>query len=388
VRLGETIDLAELEFDPHPHLARLRAEEPVAWVPVLDGWLVTRRDLCAEVMRDPLTFTVDDPRFSTAQVVGPSMLSLDGTNHARHRDPFAAAFRNTEVRSRFSVVIRQLANDLVDRFREGGGAELRRQLAGPLAVQVMTEALSLVDTDFVALLGWYDAIVTAVDRISAGLDAGEEGPAAFHELARRVKETVAGGRGLLAESAASLSGDEVASNAAVMLFGGIETSEGMTVNAFWHLLTNPSQLAEVREDPELVAAAVEESLRLEPAAGRVDRYATRPVELGGAIITAGDLVIASLSAANRDPETFPDPDRFDLHRANVRSHLAFAQGPHACVGLHLARLETATAIEVTLQRLPGLEIDPARSEPPRGLVFRKVPRLGVTWHSADKVHDQ
>ncbi|HUO45591.1 MAG TPA: cytochrome P450 [Acidimicrobiia bacterium] len=387
--MPESVTLKDLEGDPHPLLARLRAEEPVAWVPTLDGWLVTRRDLCVEVMRDPVTFTVDDPRFSTAQVVGPSMLSLDGDNHARHRDPFAAAFRNAEVQSRFAGVIRQLATDLIDRFREAGRTELRRQLAGPLAVQVMTEALSLVETDSVTLLGWYDAIVAAVDRISAGQDAGEEGAAAFQELALRVNKTVANGRGLLAESAARLSIAEVASNAAVMLFGGVETAEGMTVNALWHLLTNPSQLAEVREDQELVAAAVEESLRLEPAAGRVDRYATRPVDLGGATIAAGDLVIVSISAANRDPETFPDPDRFDPHRGNVRSHLTFAQGPHACVGLHLARLETVTAIEVALQRLPGLAIDLAHSAPPRGLVFRKVPQLWVTWEDpADMLESQ
>ena len=100
--LGATVTLEQLEHDPHPVLARLRASEPVSWLPVLDGWLVTRHDLAVAVMRDADTFTVDDPRFSTAQVVGPSMLSLDGEDHARHRAPFAAPFRPRAVSERFA----------------------------------------------------------------------------------------------------------------------------------------------------------------------------------------------------------------------------------------------------------------------------------------------
>ena len=379
VTLGETVTLEELDADPHPILARLRAEEPVAWVPALDGWLVTRRDLCVEVMRDPLTFTVADPRFSTAQVVGPSMLSLDGPEHARHRDPFAAAFRIGEVRERFTATVRRLALGLVEGFKDAGVAELRRQLAGPLAVEVMTEALSLVDTNSATLLSWYDAIVDAVNRISAGQDPGTDGVAAFNELAGHVTRTMARGEGLLAQTGTSLSTKEVTSNAAVMLFGGIETSQGMTVNAFWHLLSHLDQLAQVRNDRQLVGAAVDESLRLEPAAARVDRYATRAVDFAEVRIRAGDLVIVSLTAANRDPESFPDPDNYELHRSNSRQHLAFAQGPHACVGIHLARLETMAALEAALDLLPGMRIDFDRSSPPQGLVFRKTPDLFVTW---------
>ena len=116
------------------------------------------------------------------------------------------------------------------------------------------------------------------------------------------------------------------------MFGGIETGEGMTTNLFWHLLTNPDQLAALRADRALGANAVEELLRLEPAAARVDRYATIDTELDGTAIPRGDLVIVSITAANRDPAAFPDPDAFDITRANARTHLAFAHGPHACVG--------------------------------------------------------
>jgi cytochrome P450 len=166
--LGAQVTLDQLDRDPYPVLAELRARDPVAWVPVLDGWLVTRRDLCIEVMRDAATYTVDDPRFSTAQVVGPSMLSLDGEEHRRHRDPFAVALRLPEVRARFTARVETIAADLVDGLTDRGVAEIRRDLAGPLAVQVVAAALELLDAEPATVLGWYDEIVAAVDRVSTG----------------------------------------------------------------------------------------------------------------------------------------------------------------------------------------------------------------------------
>src|SRR2546423_14541505 len=113
--------IEQLEADPHPLLAELRATAPVARVDALGGWLVTRRDLALQVMRDAATFTVDDPRFSTAQVVGPSMLSLDGEQHTRHREPFNAPFRPLQVRDGLASVIEQAAGRLFP-AREWGGA--------------------------------------------------------------------------------------------------------------------------------------------------------------------------------------------------------------------------------------------------------------------------
>jgi cytochrome P450 len=153
----------------------------------------------------------------------------------------------------------------------------------------------------------------------------------------------------------------------------------MIANAVVHLLAHPDQRARVEAEPALLASAVEESLRLEPAAAVLDRYATRDVELGGAAIRRGDLVRISVTAANRDPETFPDPDRFDVERPNAARHLAFARGPHVCIGMHLARLEAHTAVGRLFARLPGLRLDPDHPAAPRGLVFRKPPELRVLW---------
>ncbi|HEY3869837.1 MAG TPA: cytochrome P450 [Actinocrinis sp.] len=383
--LGAAITAADLERDPHPLLARLRESEPVSWLPALGGWLVTRRDLALEVLRDAEAFTVDDPRFSTAQVVGPSMLSLDGAQHARHRAPFADRFRPRDVEARLAAFIEGTAQELVGALKPAGRGELRRGLAGPLAVAVVAESLGLAGTDAATVLAWYDAIVGAVSDISAGLEPRPAGRDAFAALSARVRETVRAGDSaslltIAATGEAGLELSEVVSNAAVLMFGGIETTEAMIANAALHLLSHPDQLALVRADPGLVGDAIEESLRLEPAAAVVDRYATAERELGGAPIRAGEQVIVSIAGANRDPEVFEQPDRFAVRRANARLHLAFVQGPHFCLGAHAARLETRVAVSLLLQELPGLRLDPDRtSSAPRGLVFRKPDHVYVSW---------
>jgi len=391
-RPAAAVRLADLKTDPHPVLAALRAAAPVCWVPVLGAWLVTGYDVAVEVLRDTRTFTVDDPRFSTAKVVGPSMLSLDGAQHARHRGPFSAPFRYDEVHDRLASFTRAEAARLVSAIRPRGEAELRRAVAGPLAVAVITEVLGLGQADPARVLAWYDGIVAAVQAEAAsaadalrnrpGRDAGggqdrnrttarSAGRAAFAELATSLRAVIAAPRSasLLAEVAGPLTEAEAVSNAAVLMFGGIETTEGMITNAALHLRSHPGELRLVLADSGLLVAAVEESLRLEPAAAVVDRYAISDARLGGARVWAGDQVTVSIAGANRDPAVFRTPDRFDIRRPGAVRHLAFAHGPHFCLGAHLARLETRVAIETLLDRLPRLQLDPAYPTAPRGLVF-------------------
>jgi cytochrome P450 len=378
------VSVTELASDPHQVLARLRESEPVSWVPALGGWLVTRFDLATRVLRDWRLFTVDDPRFTTARVVGPSMLSLDGPAHRRHRDPFARMLRTDDRRAGLAEVAQREAARLVAELaRAGSGrAELRRGLAGPLAVAVMAQMLGL-SAGAAQLLAWYDAIVAAVSALSAdpGGDVPGEAVRAYGELSEHVVAALtAGGEvSVLTGAAGRLETREIVSNAAVLLFGGIETTEGLISNALWHLLGDPAALAAVLAQPILTGAAVEESLRLEPAAAVVDRYAVADVFLGPAAIRRSDLVIVSLAGANRDPAVFAEPDRLDLHRAHPRQHLAFALGPHFCVGADLARIEATAALHALLSALPGVRLDPRRPGAPAGLVFRKPPALNVSW---------
>ncbi|MFN8021155.1 MAG: cytochrome P450 [Acidimicrobiales bacterium] len=374
------VTLDDLDARHHEVLAELRRQAPVTWVDAIGGWVVTGRDTAVEVMRDPVRFTVDDPRFSTAQVVGPSMLSLDGTEHERHRSPFASAFRPSEVTRRYADGVPTVARRLVGELAPRGEAELRRELAGPLAVAVVARSLGLDDLDPVRLLAWYDAIVAGVADIALGRPAADDAWRAFGLLGEALDRAARRPDSVLLEAAASLTRDEVVSNAAVFLFGGIETSEGMTANLVHHVLARPGVAERIRRDRSLVDAAVEESLRLEPAAARVDRFATCDVVLGGARVRTGDFVVISLAAANRDPAVYDQPDEFRLDRGNGRTHVAFAQGPHACLGAQLARMEARAALDAVLDLLPGVEL----IEPPvtSGVIFRKPVSVHARWSPA------
>jgi cytochrome P450 len=388
--IGAAVTIEQLDRDPHPVHGSLRATEPASWLPCLNGWLITRHDLALEAMRDADTYTVDDPRFSTAQVIGPSMLSLDGAEHTAHRAPFVSPFRAAAVVGRFEQAAAERAAELVSQLAPPGAGELRRGFAGPMSAAIVARALGLGPEEVEAVLGWYDAIVASVTSITAGEGPTADGTRAYTALRERLELVISHGEGadgersLLAAAARegeALTHDQIASNAAVLLFGGIETTEGMIANATLELLRRPELLHRVSKgaDGALLDAVIDESLRLEPAAAVIDRYATGDTTLGGGAIAGGDLVRISITAANRDPALFERPDEFDSDRPNLRRHLAFAQGPHVCVGVHLARLEARASLRALLAGLPGLRADPQRPAEVRGLVFRKPVALHARW---------
>ena len=335
-------------------------------------------------MRDAATFTVDHPGFSTQQVIGPSMLSLDGAAHRLHRDPFAAPFRLQAIREDVTPWIERRAEELLRRVEAEGQADLRRALARPLAVETMARVLGLQGIDGDQLVIWYTQIVDAVDAVTMGENVTESGRAAFGALSAAVIDSLDSSPLLrMVAKSGQLTPEEISSNVAVLLFGGIVTGDGTNSMVIQHLLGTDGLLPRIVEEPELIPELVDESLRLEPAAGAVDRYATRDLDLGGESIRTDDLVRVSLTAANRDPTHFPDPDRFDIQRANRAKHLTFARGPHSCLGIHLARAEAVAVVAAVVSRLdrPALVADEAES--PTGLVFRGLAKVPVTWHSRE-----
>ena len=370
------VSIAELTGDPHQVWARLRRHGDVVWVPELDGWVTLTRAAGVRVMRDARTFTVEDPRFSTGRIVGASMLSTDGAAHTAHRRPWVEVFKPAPVRDRFTPTVRDEVARLLDRLAAAPAPDLRTGLAAPLATAAMGAAVGLDGLDVGQVLDWYRAMVAGVDAVSRG---GDPPPAALRAVAAirdHVHRSLQGPPRDAALTAAAVGtagggadADRLAADVAILLFGGVDTAESMTAIAAYHLLTHPDALEEVRADPALLPGAIQESLRLEPAATRVDRYATSDAEVAGARIRAGDLVIVSLSAANRDPGVFTDPDRYDIHRGNAADHLAFAIGPHYCLGVHLTTLQTTLALGMLLERFPGIHAGPL--PPITGFIFRK-----------------
>ena len=375
--IGASVTVEELTESPYELLARLREHEPVSWVPALNAWWVTPRDLALEAMSDADSFTVDDDRFTTARILGTSMLNLDGPEHKRHRTAFVPPFRPKFLREELEERIMASATRLWNNTITGDG-ETRTGIAGPLAVETIVDLMGL-DVETEEVLSWYSAFGQAI----TALTVGDEVPGEVDETLTRLKAYVSkamedGENGFVTNLVNDkiLHIEEIPAAVAVILFGAIETSEAMTVNMFWHLFTHPETLERVRNDRSIIPDIVNESLRLEPAASWVDRYTTREVELGPVTIPKGDLVSISLLGANRDPDVFPEPDRFDIDRPNLAQHLTFVKGPHTCLGLHVARSETSAALVAALdweaESGKPLVLDEEQTTTPHGLIFRRV----------------
>jgi len=225
------------------------------------------------------------------------------------------------------------------------GTEFRTALAGPLAVGTITKFLGLEGVTPDDVLGWYGSIADAIIDLTTSGRIDHADQQAVDQIRSHVMTSIDDDRASAVlqsvRESGALEAEELTSAALVIMFGAIETAEGMTTNALWHLFDEPERWRRVRNDRALLANAIDESLRLEPAASLVDRYATVDTTLGDVNISAGDLVSINLLAANRDPAFFDLPNEFDIQRSNAKQHVTFVQGPHACLGVHLTRLETA-----------------------------------------------
>lgn len=374
----EEVDLDVLAVDPYPVFEQLRAETPVVWAERLRVWLVTGYELCRRVLADPDAFTVSHPDNILQGTIGPMMLSRDGPAHKRMRRPFAKPLHRPALeRADMECRIRAAANGLVDAFAADGSADLRARFARPLAMRTVADHLGIPFTT--GLYDIFDAIAAAFANQQRHPDVAAAGRDAFTAFTSLLDAAPADApfRAMAAHAEPPLDPDETASNVAITVFGGFETVTATVVNTLWacgrhHL---PGAVGRGETSWETV---VEETLRWESPVQTATRHVSRKVTLAGATLRQGDTVQCLLGAANRDPAAFDRPERFRLDRPPTPKVLAFASGPHLCIGAPLARMEAATALDVLFERIPHLRI-PDDLPAPHGHEFRSLPTLPAFW---------
>ncbi|WP_210589429.1 cytochrome P450 [Streptomyces sp. GESEQ-35] len=356
---------------------RLRAEEPVSKVVMSDGqpvWFLSRYEDVRAVLSDP-RFSADRladgfPNLALGQREGLSkqpkfMISMDGAEHSAARRRVISDFSVRRV-AELAPTVQKLVDDCVDRILGlPQPVDLVAELALPVPTLLLAELVGANHAD-------HAYFIDLVHRMLWRKTSGEERVQISIGLRKYFDE-------LIAEKAAN-PGDDIISRqialqreengeidseglnslAQLLLIAGYESSASMIALGVHTFLTRPDWLAAIRKDPARTAIAVEELLRfysiLDVAAGRV---ALEDVEIGGVTIRAGDGVMASVFAANRDPAAFPDPDRLDLERG-ARHHVAFGYGPHQCLGQNLSRLELQIVFDTLFDRIPTLR--PAAEE--------------------------
>ena len=384
----------------------MREESPVHVQPGLDGktpiWFVTRYDGVVALLTDNERFVLDaklaltpdeiaardaDSSFERDERVNENLLSKDGDDHRRLRRLVTKAFTPRMV-EQLRPRIQDIANELIDRVAERGRMELVDDFAFPLPITVIAELLGIPVQDQERFREWSNSFVLPPMT-----------PALQEQLARHTDEFVAYLDDFFASRRAEptddlitalvqaedagdhLSENELYSMVVLLIVAGHETTVSLITNAVLALLTNPSQLAELRADRSLLPSAVEELLRYDsPVERTIPRWAAVDVELGGQSIRRGEPVIAVVGSANRDGSRFADPDTLDLRREGGK-HVGFGRGPHFCLGAALARLETEIALATLLERLPNLRLaigeDDLYWRPIP--IFRSLASLPVAW---------
>jgi cytochrome P450 len=387
--------------DPYPVLAGLREASPFTEA---DGAVVVvgRHADCSRILRDPRASSdrgrslLAPPDVSEQRP--PSFLSLDPPDHTRLRRLVSQAFA-PRVIAGLAPRITEVCGELIttagaqENSAAGAGAlEVVSQLAYPLPVRIISEMLGVPAGDHARFAGWSASLANSLQpRFLAGDSHQAAAAQARLEFADYFRELIAERRArpgddLLSEliraedDGQRLSEQELIATCVLLLVAGHETTVGLISNAILALLRHPDQLAALRADPGLAEGAVEETLRYEAPVQLTGRVARGGMQVGPVSAPDGAVLLLLLAAAGRDPEVFTEPDSFDIRRS-AANHLAFAAGPHFCLGAPLARLEAAIAVRAFATRVDGAELDPAGLAYKPNLNLRGPARLLVHFAS-------
>ena len=368
--------------DPYPALARLRETDPVHWDARLGGWLLTRYDDIRRSLRDPrLSSDRMRPFFAhLPEKTRDGMADLgahmalwavfnDPPDHTRLRGLMNRAFTTSAVAA-LRPKVATIVEGLVDTLLQEPETDFIARFAYPLPATVIALLIGVPLEDVELLKQWSDDLGSFVlasrlsaDKYSRANAAIREMNAYFGDLAearrRNPTDDVASAMVAAQQRGDFLNRDELVAACVLLLFAGHETTTHLLGNGMLALLRHPAQMQALRAgrgNEGQVSAAVEEMLRWDgPSLAQV-RVVAAEYELGGKVMQPGDRVFQMLAAANRDPETFADPDRFDIARADSNRHLTFGFGIHFCLGAPLARLEGQVAFPILLERLRDIAL--------------------------------
>jgi cytochrome P450 len=379
--VARTYPFGRVRLEPDPQYAELRRSEPVCRVQLPYGppaWLVTDHHLAKIVLADARFSRAaavgrDNPRETAADVsqVAESILSMDPPEHTRIRKLVGKALtprRVAELRPRAAEIASRLLDDVI---AAGPPADLVDSFSFALPAIMICELLGIPEDDRHTFRGWADATVsgttaTPVPEQEAYLHLVSYLADLVAQRRARPGDDLLTGLVQARDHDDRLSEAELLVLAMALLVAGHETTARQITNMTYTLLTNPAQLQQLSRRPELLPAAVEEMLRFNVFGSAINpRIATADVRLGDVLVRAGEPVLCSRAAANRDEKVFSRADELDFTR-DPNPHLAFGYGPHFCLGANLARMELQVALGTLLSRLPRLRI--------------AVPEDSLTWH--------
>jgi len=386
------------KINPYLQYSRLRSDEPVHRSMALQAWILTRYEDCLNVLKDIENFS-SDGRYASGEIgravreqrkTAPlgdvdSLLTVDPPTHTHLRGIINREFTPRRVERllpRIEEIACELCNDIdvLDEF------DLIDSLALPLPVIVIAELLGIPPSDRQLFKEWSNKLAATTDVFNSE-QAIKEAQETTQELIlyfsdfmnarRRFPEDDLISAFVHAQSdGVELSDDEILAFSILLLVAGNETTTNLIGNGIMALVNNQKSFSLIKENPNQISAMVEEILRFDSPVQGVVRIAKNDLSFDGTDISAGEVVMAMVGAANHDPEQFVDPETFDINRLNNR-HLSFGLGPHFCLGAPLARLEASVLFKEFFKRFSVIES--ARSDVERGgtLLLRGFTKLPI-----------
>jgi cytochrome P450 len=389
----ETVTVEDLEADPYPIYARLRHEAPVAWVPAVGLWFVTRWQDLVDAAEDPARFPAafsGSPLDRTCG--GPTVLTVDGEEQRRLREPMERTLRPRQIEQTAPDIVAAIATELLDGLAAEGEGDLMDVYCEPLAVLSLARVIGLPGSlDAPTLRRWFHEIAGGTSNYEFDPDkqrvadaTAAEVDAVLRPLLERLLEEPDGS--MLSHMLHAEEGDLDARmrgflpTLKVALIGGLQEPAHGLGSTVVGLLEHPDQLAAVRADPlTLIRRAVDEGLRWVSPIGTQGRVAGHDATIAGIAIPPGEGVGLMIPSANRDETVWgDDADAFDIRRSK-HANAAFGFGPHFCVGHQLARIQMRTGLQLLLERFPRLQLDSARPPVFRGWEYRGPATLPVRW---------
>lgn len=386
---GETITVEQLDDDPYPIYARLRRDEPVAWVPAVNLWLVTRAADVEYVTTHPELFSAKvDASPLDRSFGGPTILTVDGDRHLDLRRSLDAAYKPRVVASYIDDLVAPIARACLEALvaRPERRADLMSAYFEPISVLSLGAVLGLGHLPAHTLQDWFHGLAMG----AINFEGDPEKQRINDETASRIDAELRPlMEGLQAEPDGSTIAsmltvgrmrtiEEVLPSLKVIILGGMQEPGHAAGTCLYGLLSDPHQWSLIRRESDRWDDAVHEALRWVAPIGTQTRQATTDVELGGVVIPEGAAVAAVVASACRDDESFDDPDRFDITRTRA-PNAAFGYGPHFCAGHAFARGQERIALTTLVDALPSLQLDADHPAAFRGWEFRAPQELRVRW---------
>ncbi|HEY8218119.1 MAG TPA: cytochrome P450 [Acidimicrobiia bacterium] len=383
---SDPIALDHTMAQPHELWSDLRQQCPVQPAGEYNGretFMVLRRDDVEAVLRDGATYSNAIHDELMGEVMGETMLGMDGQDHRDHRDLVAKAFRASALEQWGTDLIEPTIHALLDRIAPLGCADLVADVTSRYPVQVIAGIVGVPVADYERFQGWADGITSiAIDPAGAKVASDELCDYLLpivHDRRAHPRDDLVSDLVTAEIDGRRLTDDRILSFFRLLLPAGAETTFRAMGNALVALLTHPDVLERVVDDRSLISAVIEETLRWETPVTIISRNTVADTEIAGCPIPAGASLMLMTSSANRDPAHTDHADEFDIDRP-LAHHLYFGTGRHQCLGMHLARLELRIGLDAILDRLPGLRLDPDAPPPVvEGFAFRSPTSIPVRF---------